>query len=370
MSSTHACRLERWLGRDQVESISASMRGWYGPPIPIANVPGNIYAMGDGDFCGKLRGGYLSSLTDFAFSRINRIVRNWGNRQRATANAGFSSLSDLISEATVNGKRQDLLFSKAGTTGVVGNSNTLWRCGNVPPAAGAAAALAAGTHNDNTTTGGLNQVDPAGGDKLFVTTITSQASTGTNFLMLYDRLWNGLIALSSSATQTCTLTGYPNSTGRYSSAADSPGNFAFVSNENGATFSAVAHTWTMVYTNNAGSTNQTAAAVSGFSGAIVNRIDHAGWSIPLLGSDTGIQDIESIACNVATLADGAPTIVLGHPLVLIPQPTTNVPVVMDGINSAFNLAEIKTDAALAFLELMKGATTATTYSGDVIAVAG
>lgn len=28
-------RLERWLGKDLVESTSASMKNWYGPPIPI-----------------------------------------------------------------------------------------------------------------------------------------------------------------------------------------------------------------------------------------------------------------------------------------------------------------------------------------------
>jgi hypothetical protein len=42
---------------------------------------------------------------------------------------------------------------------------------------------------------------------------------------------------------------------------------------------------------------------------------------------------------------------------------------MDGINSAFNLVQIKTGACLAFLEI-KGQGVATTYTGQMIAVSG
>jgi hypothetical protein len=286
--------------------------------------------------------------------------------------AGFSSLSDLIAEAT-GGKRQDRSFSKVGTTGAVGFANSLWRVGNLPAAAAAAAALAGGTHNDNTTAGGLAQIDPTGGDTLHLTTMTSSATVAGQLLLLYDRLWNGLIALSSNATQTCTLTGYPAGAGRYSgtgAGGSSIGNFAFVANEAGATLSAVAHNWTMVYTDDAGTTGQTATALAGISGAITNRVDHTGHFIPLLTGDMGIADIESIACSVNTVAAGAPTIVLAHPLAYCPQLAANVPFILDGINSAFSLKEILTDACLTFLELQKSATTATTYTGQVILVSG
>lgn len=333
-------RMERWFGPEMFKMLQEAAAGLFSP-TPIIFTPNgdSIFAI-DGMLIGSIRGG------------------------------GFASLSDLISEATTGGKLQNLMFNKVGTTGAAGFANSLWRVGNTPIAASAATALAAGTHNDNTTAGGLNQVDPSGGDTLHLTTITSGATVAGQLLLLYDRLWNGLIALSDLSTQTCTLTGYPNSTGRYSTAAASPGNFVFVANEGGATFSAVAHTWTVVYTDNDGNVAQTAAAISGISGAIANRVDHAGFSIPLLAGDTGIQDIESIACSVNTLVAGAPTIVLAHPLALIPQPVANAGVVIDGINSAFNLVEIKTDACMAFLEISKSATTATTYNGLVTAVSG
>ncbi len=45
-------------------------------------------------------------------------------------------------------------------------------------------------------------------------------------------------------------------------------------------------------------------------------------------------------------------------------------VVIDGINSAFNLARIFDDAALAFLEVSKPTTAAATYTGSFSTVAG
>jgi hypothetical protein len=305
-------------------------------------------------------------------SCIPQVKVHQGELYPTIQGAGFSSLSDLISEAT-NGKRQDYAFNKVGTTGAVGFTNSLWRVGSQPASAAAAAALAGGTHNDNTTAGGLQQTDPTAPDTLHLTTMLSSATVAGQLLLLYDRLWNGLIALSSNATQTCTLTGYPNSTGRYSgtgATGSSRGNFAFVCNEGGATLSAVAHTWTMVYTDDAGTTGQTATALAGISGAIVNRFDHANHYIPLLTGDIGISDIESIACSVNTVAAGAPTIVLAHPLAFCPQLAANVPFILDGINSAFNLVEILTDACLALAELQKSATTATTFTGQVTMVAG
>lgn len=287
--------------------------------------------------------------------------------------AGFSSLSDLITEATTGGKRQSRMFYKVGTTGAVGFANSLYRVGSIPVDGGAASALAGGTHYDNTSAGGLQQADPAGGDTLHLTTVTVSATVAGQLLLLYDRLWAGLIALSSSATQTCTLTGYPNSTGRYSgtgAAGASIGNIAWIANDNGATLSAVAHNWTMVYTDHEGNTAQTAAALAGISGAIVNRFDHAGFAIPLLSGDLGIADIESIACSVNTVAAGAPTITLAHPLAFVPVLAAAVPFILDGINSAFNLVQVLTDANLAFAELQKSATTATTYAGEVTLVSG
>lgn len=334
-------RIERWFGAQMFRMLQEAAAGC-GCPVPILHTPtgGVLYAHKDVGFLGAMQGG------------------------------GFSSLSDLISEATVGGKRQSFQFQKVGLSGGTGTPNSLWRVGNAPPAAAAASALATGDHLDNTSPGGLQQVDPAGGDTLHLTTMQGLASIAPQLLLMYDRIWQGLIALSTSGAQTCTLTGYPNSTGRYSDAVGARGNFAFVANEGAVSLSSVAHTWTLVYTDDAGNTVQSAAAVTGTSGLTGNRLDHTPWFIPLLAGDYGMQDVESIACNVNTVAAGGPTIVLGHPLAFLPLGDAYRGVVLDGINSAFNLIEIKTDACLAFLEAVKSASTATTYAGEVTLVSG
>jgi hypothetical protein len=71
----------------------------------------------------------------------------------------------------------------------------------------------------------------------------------------------------------------------------------------------------------------------------------------------------------ATNTAGVSNIVLGHALAWIPQPTASSMVVMDGINSAFNLPQVQTGACIAFIE-NKGVASATTYSGQIIMVSG
>ena len=51
---THSDRLERWLGRDNVATVSAAMRDWYGPPIALHGVPGNVMVCKGGDFIGRI----------------------------------------------------------------------------------------------------------------------------------------------------------------------------------------------------------------------------------------------------------------------------------------------------------------------------
>src|SRR2546423_1489092 len=80
--STHAQRLERWLGVEQMTTLQQAMRDWYGPGgISIAGVPGPIQAWAGGDFTGPIAGG------------------------------GFTSLSDLISEST-GGKTRSYYWQK------------------------------------------------------------------------------------------------------------------------------------------------------------------------------------------------------------------------------------------------------------------
>lgn len=278
--------------------------------------------------------------------------------------AGFSSLSDLIAEATTGGKRQDLIFAKTGVTGVVAMTNTLWYEGTVPPVGATAAALAGGTNHNSATVGAIGpQANAAGGDQLHLTTGFVQATVAPNCILLYDRIWAGTPAASTSGNQTVTHT-----LTRYVTAGTSPGNFAFM--ETVSALSNTAHTHTITYVDNAGNGAEASAAMTGINSCIAKRLDHSlgGWSIPLNAGDSGFQDI-TIYANSASVT-GAQALVVGHPLAFMPVFLANRYEVMDGINSAFNLPRIYDDACLALLEVAKSATTATSYSGQLILVAG
>lgn len=328
--AAHAQRAERWLGKDCLAQIlhgSEDLR----IPVPIVNGDG-LYAY-CGDLIGSIRGG------------------------------GFTSLSDLISEATTGGKIQKLLYNKVGVTGAVGVANTLWFEGTVPAAGAAGAALAGGTDCTRTTTGALGpQTNATGGDTLHLTTMTGLATVAPNTLLLYDRIWHGVPLLNTTSGQTITHTLL-----RYAAAATAPGNFMFI--EVTTALAATAHNWTVVYVDQDGNTGATTGAVAGVASAIAKRLDHAGINLPLAAGDSGFQDLTTITLS-ATLASGAVNLVCGHPLGFIPCPVANAMVVIDGINSAFNLVRIYDDACLALLEIYKSATTATTYVGDLTAVSG
>lgn len=368
--STHADRLERWLGAEKVEAISRNMAEWYGPPIALQGVPGAVFADRGGGFIGRIEAGSHCSAVDRAESSLRRAnkarFRNAFLRQAGMA--GFASLSDLIAEAST-GKRREWTFNKVGVTGVVNVPNSLWGLGNLPPAGAASSAAPGGIAPTDATTGAIPFDNVSADTRHFVMAgITS--SVAANALMLYDRIFG--VAKTASSTATESVTGVPT---RYQSstttAADyAGGNFCFVE-VGSAALGATAHNWTVCqYRNQAGTDAQSFPSMTGNSGAIARRLDHplGSWFMPLNASDVGVMDLHQMQ-NSASVT-GALDFVIGHPLAFMPCPVANMICLIDGINTAFNLVRIFDDAALAFLEMPKPATTATTYSGTITAVHG
>lgn len=358
---THAQRLETWIGRDQVEAISHNMRDWYGPPIPIANVPGCVYAARGGDFVGAIRGGYFGSLFDYAQERKKRVLRNWSRGQLGKLHTGFSSLSDLISEATAGGKSQYWNYFKSGTGAVSGRHYSLWNVGSFPAAGAAPSARPGGSVPTSATIGAIPFTDPGGSDTLHFTTLQAQATAAPNTLMIYDRIFHAA-TISHTINTAQSVTGVPT---RYATTT-SPLNFAFleVTTALGATASNV----TMTYTDQSGNTAEAAVALAVIVSSVLTQIPHLPWFIPLNAGDTGCRTITNLTMSVANTV-GVSNIVQGHPLCFVPQPVANSMVVMDGINSAFNLRQILAGSCLSFLEF-KGVGTATSYSGDMTLVSG
>ena len=351
----HPDRLERWLGQSQVATISDAMREFYAP-IPVAGVPGHVVAY-KGDFIGHIDGGAEASLEQKLWDLRMYPENRW--RVHDNIHAGFTSLSDLISEATTGGKLQSYPFSKVGSLAVSGSFESLWGVGNIPAAGGNPGTLD-GANPTNATGGALAQNNAAGGDTLHLTSLFAQGSAASNTMLLYDRLWHGLPNMNSNVAQaiTMSLTRYATTT--------SPGNFAFV--EVTSVLANTAHNIQIKYTDQAGGAAEQTAARAGIAQCAATRLDHGTWYIPLNAGDNGFRTITEFLLSAA-VATGAANLVAGHPLAFVPCPVANAMTVLDCINSAFNLQQILDNACLAFLGI-KGVATATTYNGMVNLVSG
>lgn len=372
MLATHSAKLERWLGLEECERMSAAMKDWYGPPIAVGNVPGVVYACKGGDFRGRIRAGQMSPLIDYYEQRLKRLMRRVGRGQLYSMNAGFASMSDLISEATVGGKSRRFYWYKTGFAATGFGSTSIWQ-GVGAPTAGVNAANAPGGEAPTSATVGAHPfTNPTGGDtQHFVgSRIVSNVSSLTP--LLYDRIFMVNKTMNSNATEA--VTGVPT---RYQSSTPSNADYAggnFVFPEVGATaLASGAHNWNAcLYRNQAGTDNQTFPIAVGLSGAGARKIDLAvpGWFLPLAAGDIGVMDLAQMQYDTSAIATGVLNFVIGHPIAFMPVIGANELFKEDGIMTAFNLTRIFDDAALAIMVIYHAAGTAPVITAVVDTVSG
>lgn len=379
MRHTHSDRLERWLGTEKVAQISAAMCNpaakWYGRPIAVHGVPGRVYATKDGDFVGAIEAGQEMGVLDRADDIMRRYqrevrARTFGRVARARRQHGAIASLDEALAAYFGGGNRTFSFLKAGTTGVVNATNTLWFVGSQPAAGAAAAAAPGGTVPTDATTGSWAFDNPTGGATQHFVFGNPIASVAANTLLLYDRIFSVTKTMNSTATEAVTgvPTRYQSTTG---GAADSAEN-NFLMIECRTVLPATAHNWTTcTYTDQGGTGSATLPSVTGNSANIVNRLDQpAGtWFCPLASGDTGIQQLDQMQCSAA-VATGAIDFTIGHPIAFMPCGIANFVCEKDGLTTSISLERIFDDACLAFLEICKSATTATTYTGQFATLRG
>ena len=276
----------------------------------------------------------------------------------------FSSLSDLISEMT-GGKQQNLAFNKTGAAGVVGTAAHLWLVNSWPVAGAAGGTTGSGVARSKSSQGAFNFTNAAGGDTLHLIGGTFHGSIGTQVLVLYDRLWD----------MTHTMTVDPRSTDgtaptRYQ---DSTAAGTVLTGEVTTVLPASSPTVTFDYVDQGGNSTTSPANTIRSAAAVNSSPFPLGqWFAQIDSADTGIRAFQNSANGInlsAAMASGVVTWILAKPLAFIPIPTANVPVLLDGINSAMNLVRIIDSACLAFLEI-KGATNATNWFGNITLCSG
>jgi hypothetical protein len=389
---THSDKLEKWLGKEQVDSISNSFKTFY-YPVPLHGVPGNVYIMPGGDFAGEIKAGQFMSKQDSASVVMKKLVKKAGEKfrrnralgtlidliraeNRAIYSVGAFASIDAVVAAWTGGKGQTIQFSKTGVaSNAIGSSNDMWTRAGSPGAGAAGSAAPGGKAWSKADNGCIVLNNGVTTDSNHYLNWTLTASVINNSLLLYDRLFSVAKTMNSTATEA--VTGIPT---RYQSTTSTDleyigGNFVTISNPT-TVLAATAHNITQAvnavwtYTNQAGTTlkqlNNNGVAIqtlSGISACPVGGIDIQNtWFIPLAAGDNGIKNVTQMQLSAA-VATGTLDCVIGHPIAANACPIANMACLDDGLYTSMNLTTILDDAALAFIELPKPATTATNYGG-------
>lgn len=367
----HAGQVERWLGKEKIEHLQACMKGWYGRPICLLDVPGSLWIGADGDFYGHINGGLFGSVFDWVEDRFRKLWIAAGRPQYGFAPAGFASISDALSRAS-QGYSQRRQFNKVGPTGVTGVTSSLWRIGPQPAVGDTPGNAPGGTAFNSSNTGALAFANPASGTNHLV---GADVSCGVinNSLLVYDLIFGCNKTMASTANEA--VTGVPT---RYQSStatdADYAGdNFLFIQ-VGGTALAATAHNWGVaggsnecLYRDQAGTDNSILPVLAGNASAIVDRLDHptGQWFAPLASGDTGIMDLAQMRCS-ASVATGVIWFMIGHPLGFMSFPVINSVLPFDWLTNRDQAPRIFDSACVAFLEPLKPATTATTYVGRIV----
>lgn len=382
MKHTHSDRLERWLGKEQVERISNQFKDFYWP-VAIHGVPGNVFVMPGGDFTGEIKAGQYLSKEDGAAIVLKKIraaadakirqskalvtlmdLIKAGDRRLLSVGA-FASVDAVIAAAT-GGKGQTLNFAKTGVaSNAIGNCNDLWTRAGMPVAGAAGSAAPGGVAPTAATTGALGFKNVGAANSGHYLSWALSASVINNSLLLYDRIFAVAKTMNSTATEA--VTGVPT---RYQNTVAGAvdyigGNFAFPSNPT-TVLAATAHNWTVATYLDEANTAGTFPSIAGVSACVVGGVDLAvgNWFMPLAAGDFGVKALTQLQCSAAVLT-GTIDFVIGHPIAVNACPIANLACLDDGLFTSLNLSPILDNACLSFLELPKPATTATTYSGIV-----
>ena len=274
---------------------------------------------------------------------------------------GFSSLDDLVSEVTVNGKfhRQDwnkIIGAAAYTAGrwydlsplngtPVGHS---WSGSNLAFQNTTESSGFGIRHGGNVSTDTKHILNMMG--------VTAASAGVPSVLMLCDMqgYWPG-VNLNTASAQNLTGTPglrYTNGTGCRL--------YWVAQNTTGAN----ATNLTMNYTNSTGTTGRTLpVSVAMTASAITPHIAHSGTAannygpfLPLANGDTGVQNVTNVTFTAASTGIGA--LVLTKPLATLPLVTASVAAERDLLNQLPSLPQVKDDACLVLLHFAGAATNA------------
>lgn len=348
--STHASKLERWLGPSKCAELSTLHKDWYGPPIALAGVPGAVYCRGGGDFVGNIDAGSFQNYWDYSISKTKQFIRRAAVFDRTQMATGFATLQAII-DAANTGYAQNVKISVSGAVGVANRAYDVWR--SAVPVAGVEGGAAPGGTAYNKDSPKAAYIRNAGAGKT-LTAVNNQIGSGVAMSYLVcDRLFAVAKTMNSTASEAVTgvATRYQSST---STDPDwCGGNFVYPRCY--TALPATAHNHTVCqYTDQDGNTGVSFPSVAGVASCARDLVDlpDFNWFMNLDAGDVGVKSITQIQLNAA-VATGGIDYVLSHPLFWCPAPGllsingyVPSPWINNHINSAMQLTRIFNDACL------------------------
>lgn len=350
--STHASKLERWLGPNKCAEFSALHQDWYGPPIALAGVPGEVYCRGGGDFVGNIDAGGFQNYWDYSIKRAKDALHQAFLYNKSQMATGFATLAAL-QDAAKAGYAQEIFLWCSNGPGTQ-YANDVWSFSSAP-VVGAVGANAPGGTVFNSASTRAGKLRNAGSGKTLTATRGQNISTINGIAMLVcDRLFAVNKTMNSTASEA--VTGVAT---RYQSTTSTDPDWAggnFVYPRTYTVLPATAHNHTVCqYTDQDGNTGVSFPSVAGrASGAALGAdLAQGAWFMPLADGDVGVKAITQIQID-ALVASGNIEYVLSHPLYWVISPgalgsdSSTWPAfwTSDGITSAMQLVRVFDDACL------------------------
>jgi hypothetical protein len=279
--------------------------------------------------------------------------------------AGFTSLSALINEATVNGKRDyNNWYQKASNTTAASAAYDPWLWVGQPAAGTIPAAGLASTALLATTAGAmLGQGNAPASNTKHLVSATAMSTIAAGSILLHDRTLCVQPILATTTSQT--ITGSPT---RYQSNGN---NGVQIWNFKGGTADANgAPNITVTYTEStAGTTGHTTGALTGITTNVAWRTEllTGQFFLPMASLDVGVRRIEGTTWSVAR--SQATWFGMAYPYCFVPLGVANAIFGTDLINTQFNLVQVVDTACISFF-LMAATTTSGLIQGELVLVSG
>lgn len=241
------------------------------------------------------------------------------------------------------------IYKASQTAEGAGTFHSLFLAAGIPGAGSAPPAYTAGSGYmcSRTTQGAIPFANPGSGETRLVKMAMAGATVGT--VILYDRLWtcSGFNTTTTTAQSITTPGTIPSRDANGAANGDGVEIWGEIYTAPGATGA----TWTVTYTNQAGTGSRTATYTHPANAESVGQM----VQFTLQAGDTGVRSVQSLTCSVSSGTAGSLGLTLLRRIATCPMMLVNVGTVLDAM--ALGAPKIHDDSCLALMVMCSGTST-------------